>query len=755
MPLLPLRSPAYGGDWNPEQWDPATIESDLAMMHEAGVTLITLGVFSWSRLEPSEGHYDLDWLGDLIDRLHTEGIAVDLATGTASPPAWMTTGHPETLPVDACGVRLGFGSRQQLCPSSPIIAERTRALAGELARRFGHHPGVALWHIGNEYACHIHECFCPTCAKAFRTWLRRRYADIEGLNTAWGTDFWSQHYSDFAQVTPPRVMPTFHNPGQQLDWRRFCDHQIHALLLGEIEEVRTHSDRPVTTNFMGSFPWLDYRQWARDLDVISDDSYPDPADPAAAHDIAWQGDLMRGLAGGAPWLLMEQAPSAVQWRARNSPKRPGQFLLWSLDRMAHGADGVLQFQWRQSRQGAETFHSGMVPHAGRASRTWDEVVEAGRVLSHLSEVMGTRVHAEVALVVDWESEWARAAAIGPNTPEGFMVEARAWHRTLWEDGIAVDIVGPDDDLESYALVLVPALFVDRPELAARLTRAARRGAQIVVTGPAGVVHSDLSAVLGGYLGSLRDLLGVVVVDHVALSGPLGRETDDPAIADGDGSRARDAAESSRVRSHFVNRLTREIAAPGAATWVGLEPDVVPLRRVLDRMGPPAPDLRGGTWAEVLVLADGPECGGAEAPWSGSTEVIATYDGRAGGLDLAGFPAITRRIVEPTEDGAAGTRTDTSTGAARSGGAWYVGTDLDALSRTALVRLVAAHARVRPTLTGLPDGVEAVRRGEFLFLLNHGDAAVEVTGVVGLDLVSGAECTGHVLLAPRSGMVVRG
>lgn len=392
--LLGLTSPAYGGDYNPEQWDEATFAEDLELMAEASVNLVSLGIFSWARLEPREGSYELDWLAEIVDRLHDAGIAVDLATATASPPAWMAADHPESLPVNADGVRLGFGSRQQYCPSSTVYRERSAALARALAERLGDHPGVVMWHIGNEYGCHTAECYCPACARAFRAWLADRYGDVERLNTAWGTDFWSQRYTSLEQVAPPAAMPTFHNPAQLLDWRRFSDHQLRSLMEAEAHILREHSRQPVTTNFMGDFPATDYWRWAESLDIISDDSYPDPADPAAAHEVAWAGDLMRGLAGGRPWILMEQAPSAVQWRGRNSPKRPGQFLLWSLARVAHGADGILQFQWRQSRQGAETFHSGMVPHAGRASRTWDEVVSTGRALKRLSPVLGEPVRAE-------------------------------------------------------------------------------------------------------------------------------------------------------------------------------------------------------------------------------------------------------------------------------------------------------------------------------------------------------------------------
>ena len=683
--LLGLTSPAYGGDYNPEQWDEATFAEDLELMAEAGVNLVSLGIFSWARLEPREGVYELDWLVEIVDRLHGAGIAVDLATATASPPAWMATDHPESLPMNADGVRLGLGSRQQYCPSSAVYRERSAALAAVLAERLGDHPGVVMWHIGNEYGCHIAECFCPACARAFRAWLGKRYGDAERLNAAWGTDFWSQRYTSLEQVAPPAAMPTFPNPAQMLDWRRFSDHQLRSLMEAEARILRERSTRPVTTNFMGDFPATDYWRWAEALDIISDDSYPDPADPAAAHEVAWAGDLLRGLAEGRPWILMEQAPSAVQWR--------------------------------QSRQGAETFHSGMVPHAGRDSRTWEEVVATGQALTRLGPVLGEPVQAEAALILDWESQWALSAAIGPVEVGERFETARAWHRSLWEAGIATDIVPVSRSLEAYRLIVVPAVFIDRPEFAEHLERAVAAGAQVVVAGPTGVVDANAGAVLGGYLGSLRPLLGVRVTDHAALTGQV--QQLDP-------------------RGALVNRLSRAVGTPAAEIWTGLEAVSESLRRVLDRMGTPAPDLRAGGWAEELRIDEAPEAAD-ENTRAGqgrqAVEVVAVFDGRGGGADLAGRPAITRRSMSG------------------AGAGWYVAADLDALSRAALLTLVCAHARLRPVVADLPDGVEAQRRGDVLFLLNHSDRASEGAGVVGTDLLSGQSCTGHVIVPPRSALVV--
>lgn len=548
-PLLPqLPSLAYGGDYNPEQWDEETLHADLDLMTEAGVNLVSLGIFSWARVEPSEGVYDFDWLATIIDRLYSRGIYIDLATGTASPPAWMAANHPDILPVTDQGVRLGFGSRQHTCLSSEYLISKQSALAGALAQRFGNHPAVVLWHVNNEYACHISQCFCAQCAQAFRAWLRQRYDSLAQLNQTWGTAFWAQHYTDWNHISPPAAMPTFHNPGHLVDWYRFCDHQMRRMFLAEKQAIRQFSSMPVTTNFMGAHPGLDHWKWAQVVDVVSSDSYPDPASPTAAWECAWHADVERSLAGGS-WLLMEQSPSAVQWRPRNSPKRPGQFALWSLSSLARGADGILQFQWRQSVAGSETFHAGMIPHAGRQSRTFHDICDVGSLIKRLTSVRGVYAPADVAIVVDWESEWARCAAIGPVERGEHFAEARAWHRSLWEGGFAADIVPVDADFSDYAIVIVPGVFIDYPQMSSALESAARAGTHVLVVTPSGVISQAGAAISGGYLGSLRKLVGVTVVDHHALSGSV------------------TPVEEREIVTH---RISRAVGTPGAHTWVGLQ-----------------------------------------------------------------------------------------------------------------------------------------------------------------------------------------
>ncbi|MEU8817255.1 beta-galactosidase [Actinoplanes sp. NPDC048796] len=511
----------YGGDYNPEQWPRAVWDEDASLMRTAGVNLATVGVFSWSRLEPRDGEFDFEWLDVVLEKLHAAGVRADLATATASPPPWLTLKHPEILPVTASGVRLSTGSRQQYCPSSPLYRRYATRLVTALAERYGSHPALQMWHVNNEYGCHVSRCYCDVSAEAFRGWLRDKYGTVEGLNHAWGTAFWSQHYSSFDEVFPPRDAPTFKNPAQLLDFDRFGSHELLECFRAEAAVLRQVTpDIPLTTNFMGFFKPANYWEWAKELDFVSDDSYPDPADETAYLHSAMTRDLMRSLAGDNPWVLMEQATSAVNWRPQNAAKRPGQMRAWSYQAIAREARGIMYFQWRQSIAGAEQFHSGMLPHSGTDTRVWREVVEFGAELTALSGVLPSTVAAppvEAAIVLDWESWWALEQPARP-TRISYQGQLSAWYRAFTQAGLRVRFVHPGADLSGFRVVVAPTLFLATEASLDNLAGYARDGGTLIVTFQTGIVDENLRVRSGGYLGPLQRTLGLWIEEFTPLAG---------------------------------------------------------------------------------------------------------------------------------------------------------------------------------------------------------------------------------------------
>jgi beta-galactosidase len=639
----------FGGDYNPEQWPEETWQDDVRLMKEAGVNSVTVGVFSWSRLEPRPGEHDFGWLDRLLDLMHEHGIGVVLATPTASPPPWLGHLHPDTLPVDADGRTERWGGRQHFSHSSATYRRYAAAITEALAARYGGHPALTLWHINNEYCTYDHG---DEAAARFRTWLKARYGTLDALNTAWGTAFWSQGYGDWAEVLPLRRTHYLKNPAQVLDFRRFTSDMLLECYNAERDIVRRHTPHlPVTTNFMPLFSGQDGWRWAEEEDVVSVDLYPDPRDPLGAQEGALVQDLTRSQARG-PWMLMEQAAGPVNWRGVNHPKPRGLNRLWSLQAVARGADAVCYFQWRQSRQGAEKFHSAMLSHAGAEGRTYQEVKQLGAELGTLGpQVTGSQVTAEIAVLHDWHAWWAAAQEARPSDRVDHPDLLRAWHRALWEAHLTTDFAHPEHDLTPYRMVVVPQLYALTDTAVDNLLGYVRGGGTLVCGFLTGVADQDDRIRPGGMDARLRELFGIRVLHE----------------------------------------------------WWPLEPGETA----------PCDGFDGTLWSEEIEP-------------DGTAQETVAY--RGGELD--GLPALLRK-----------------------GRAWYLSTLPAPGALRGLLTRIAAGAGVRPVLPGLPAGVEAVRRGDLLFLLHHGrdTVTVEVPGTH-RDLLTGAPVTGRVTLG-RYGVAV--
>ena len=508
----------YGGDYNPDQWPEETWQEDVRLMQEASVNLVSLGIFSWTKMEPRPGVFDFDWLDRLMDLLHAHGISVNLATPTASPPAWMVHLHPEMLPVTAEGVTLWHGSRRHYCPHNADYRRYATRIAAQLAQRYKDHPALAMWHVDNEYGCHFGECFCENSAQAFREWLQARYSTLDKLNFAWGTAFWSQLYGDWEEICPPRRSPTYANPTQQLDWARFSSDSWLACFEEQKAVLKQITpDIPVTTNFMGFHKNVDYFKFAPREDLVSQDSYPDTHQPDWMAQGGMVCDLIRSVGGRRPWVLMEQAASQVNWRQRNAIKRPGVMRLGSCQAIGRGADGIMFFQWRQSKAGAEKHHSGMLPHAGTDSRGWREIKMLGNELSKLEPILSSQVQADVAILMDWENWWALELDSKPSNDLKLVPQLYASYKTLFDRNITVDFAHPESDLSRYRLVIAPHLYLVNDNSAKNVRQYVENGGTLLMSFFSGIVDENEHIRSGSYPAPFRDMLGLVIEEYVPYS----------------------------------------------------------------------------------------------------------------------------------------------------------------------------------------------------------------------------------------------
>ena len=513
----------YGGDYNPDQWPEEVWDDDVRLMKKAGVNLVSVGIFSWAKIETSEGVYDFDWLDRIIDKLGGAGIAVDLASATASPPMWLTQAHPEVLWKDYRGDVCQPGARQHWRPTSPVFREYALKLCRAMAEHYKGNPYVVAWHVSNEYGCHNRFDYSEDAEHAFQQWCEERYGTIDAVNDAWGTAFWAQRMNDFSEIVPPRFIGdgNFMNPGKLLDFKRFSSDALKAFYIAERDTLAEITpDLPLTTNFMvsASGSVLDYDDWGDEVDFVSNDHYFIPGE-AHLDELAFSASLVDGIARKDPWFLMEHSTSAVNWREINYRKEPGQLVRDSLAHVAMGADAVCYFQWRQSKAGAEKFHSAMVPHAGEDSAVFRDVCELGADLNKLSDegILGSRLaKSRVAVVFDYESEWATEHTATPTQHVHHVDEPLAWFRALADQGVTADVVPVRGAWDDYEMVVLPSVYLLSEETTRRVRDYVVGGGRLVVTYYTGISDEKDHVWLGGYPGSIRDVVGVRVEEFMPM-----------------------------------------------------------------------------------------------------------------------------------------------------------------------------------------------------------------------------------------------
>ncbi len=508
----------HGGDYNPDQWldYPEILEKDIELMKKAGINEASLGIFSWSMYEPFEGQFDFSWLRKIMDNLYANGIYTILATPSGARPAWLDEKYPEAMRVDAYGVRNRHGLRHNHCMSSPKYREKVAIINRKLAEEFSDHPGLVMWHISNEYGG---ECYCDHCVARFRNYLAEKFDhDIEKLNKAWWTNFWSHRYTSFEQIDPPYSNGENSVMGLNLEWKRFTTWSMTDFMKFEIETLKkVNPDIPATTNFMTLYEGLDYHEMCKAVDVISWDSYPIfHNDYEGIQDTflknAFNHALMRCMKPGQPFMLMESAPGQVNWQPVNKLRRPGNHKLACFQAIASGSDSVQYFQWRKSRGSAEQFHGAVVDHIGTDdTRIFKEVAEVGALLKKAADVAGSVVESKVALLFDWDNRWAidDMQGMAQATKNYDNVCMGMWSE-LMKLGVEADIISQEHDWSKYKVIFAPMMYLLHDGVGEKIKAYVENGGTVFTTYLAGYVDKNTLCHLGGFPGQgLSEVFGVI------------------------------------------------------------------------------------------------------------------------------------------------------------------------------------------------------------------------------------------------------
>ena len=505
----------HGGDYNPDQWikTPEIWDEDMRLMKLAHINSATINIFSWSLLEPEEGVYNFEWLDNIMDKLHTNGISVILATPSGARPPWLAQKYPEVLRVEENGIRNEFGVRHNHCLTSPVYREKVRKINRMIAQRYKYHPALKMWHISNEYSG---ECHCELCQEAFRDWLKEYYHnDLEELNDKWWNGFWSHRITDWSQINSPKYRGENHVSAMKLCWNRFVSDSHISFYENEIAPLREITpDIPITTNFMRMYDGIDYQKFAKHLDLVSWDNYPGwdkGRNPEEALQTAFVHDAFRSMRNGQPFFMMESTPSLVNWHDVNKLPKPGMQELSAIQAIAHGADSVQYFQWRKSRGGHEKFHGAVVDHCGHENtRVFRDVSRLGSVLEKLDGVVGKYCNNKIAIIYDWENSWAVKHFCGYNNQNrNYLDECIKWYAPFWRKGISADIISMEDDFSKYDIVIAPFLYMLKDNTAERIEEYVKNGGNFVATYLTGIVDKDDMCFLGGFPADrLKNVFGI-------------------------------------------------------------------------------------------------------------------------------------------------------------------------------------------------------------------------------------------------------
>lgn len=477
-----------GVDYYPEQWSEALWEEDADRMVQAGVKLVRMAEFAWSRLEPEEGCYDFAWLDRAVEIFTARGMDVFLCTPTCTPPQWMFEKYPEVIQVDKSGHRAITGVRGHRCMNSPVFRRFAGEIIDRMVSRSKGAPGVIGYQIDNELEAN--HCCCPVCRDKFRLWVEKKYKTVQEVNRAYGNVVWSGEYSDFSQVMPPMGERTqWLNPSLNLDFNRYASDSTVEYVEFQRKRIREHDGRAlITTNNWLCENMPDFYDLFRRLDFVSYDNYPAtrlPQDPEELYSHAFHLDLMRGIKRQNFWIMEQLSGSVGSWMPISPALHPGMLMGYSLQAIAHGADTVVHFRWRTAAAGAEMYWHGILDHSNIPGRRYEEFCKLCRTVNGLQELDGSVVENRVALLYGSDQEYGFKVQY---QAEGmyYMEQLKSLHDAFTSIGIGVDIINEKEELSGYDIVLAPTLMVTDGEVTGRLYRFVEEGGTLLLTNRSGV-----------------------------------------------------------------------------------------------------------------------------------------------------------------------------------------------------------------------------------------------------------------------------
>src|SRR6267142_2180596 len=476
----------FGVCYYPEQWPEGYWEEDARRMQECGVNTVRMGEFGWALMEPREGHCDFSLFDRAIDTLARHGIKTIFGTPTATPPKWLTHKYPEVLYVFETGRPANDQSRRQYCYNSQTYRRLSRKIVEALASHYRNNTNIIGWQIDNELNNENPECFSENCRAAFRVWLRQKYGTLDELNTRWGTVFWSQTYSDWAQIDLPLPTPAWHNPALMLDFKRFISASATDYLNEQVEILRRYRPNDFLTH-NGVFKNINYYDFSRGLDLYAFDNYPTFSDSPRYSTGATLTEV-RGFNGRM--MIMEQLTGPAGQTYMLRAPRPGETRLWAMQAVAHGAEGMLHFRWRSARRGAEEYWYGVLDHDNVPRARFEDFKQEGRDMQKIGpQIVGSKVISDIAIIKDFQAGWVfdhqyLTKEINVGAVYNALFQAAS------EQRLNIDIVSPSAELSSYKIVFAPQMVLMDDQLVGRLRRFVEQGGVLIMSAHSAIKDQD-------------------------------------------------------------------------------------------------------------------------------------------------------------------------------------------------------------------------------------------------------------------------
>ena len=588
-----------GTDYYPDQTPEHLWEDDAAQMQAMGITNVRIAEFAWALMEPREGFFHFEWLERSVKILNAHKIAVILGTPTAAPPAWLSQKYPEILMVDEHGVTLNYGARRFTCPTNQTYRKLSLTIATEMAYKFASTPGVVGWQIDNELTLgNSARCYCRYCREGFQKWVKEKYRSLDDVNQAWGTVFWSNTYTDWAQIPVPLPSGAPANPGLVLDYDRYQSHANVTYLEEQLVVLRKLCPKHfiTTNNVAGLVDTINAYDFFRKLDFVSEDNYPgffalffggqsNPSVASFAHDFS------RGAKDGEPFLIMEEQSGKAGQPYFSPQPEPGQLRLWTYQAIAHGAMGINYFRWDTANFGAEEYWHGIIRHDRSHSPGFDEMQQTIKELKSLGhEALNAAYVAEMALCFDFNADWA--LTIQPSQMNlKYSTELMTWYGCVGASNAGVDIVDATKDLSKYKVLYAPVMYVVSKEQADRIRAFVQGGGTFVAGFRLGVKEENNHIVDTPLPGLLRDVMGVEVFDTqpiysekqgVKFSGMLaGNEADCKVWSDILDPKGAEVLATYTTAQHAGKAaITSHSFGKGKAIYVGAHLEPADLARVL-------------------------------------------------------------------------------------------------------------------------------------------------------------------------------